>query len=83
VVLHVKAGGILKIPTKNCALPPRDGTAVVKKRYGASVYQREYNYSDIFFDIYFLTDDSQLFFFKLHSIYFFIRSYKESSSEYS
>jgi hypothetical protein len=36
-----------------------------------------------FFDIYFLTDDSQLFFFKLHSIYFFIRSYKESSSEYS
>jgi hypothetical protein len=38
---------------------------------------------DIFFDIYFLTDDSQLFFFKLHSIYFFIRSYKESSSEYS
>jgi hypothetical protein len=25
---------------------------------------------DIFFDIYFLTDDSQLFFFKLHSIYF-------------
>jgi hypothetical protein len=38
---------------------------------------------DIFFDIYFLTDDSQLLFFKLHSIYFFIRSYKESSSEYS
>jgi hypothetical protein len=38
---------------------------------------------DIFFDIYFLTDDSQLFFFKLHSIYFFIRSYKESSFEYS
>jgi hypothetical protein len=26
---------------------------------------------DIFFDIYFLTDDSQLLFFKLHSIYFF------------
>jgi hypothetical protein len=38
---------------------------------------------DIFFDIYFVTDDSQLFFFKLHSTYFFIRSYKESSSEYS
>jgi hypothetical protein len=38
---------------------------------------------DIFFDIYFLTDDSQLFFFKLYSIYFFIRSYKEFSSEYS
>jgi hypothetical protein len=37
----------------------------------------------IFFStsIFFLTDDSQLFFFKLHSIYFFIRSYKESSSE--
>jgi hypothetical protein len=37
---------------------------------------------DNFFDIYFLTDDSQLFFLKLRSIYFFIRSYKESS-EYS
>jgi hypothetical protein len=37
---------------------------------------------DIFFDIYFLTDDSQLFF-SNYSIYFFIRSYKKSSSGYS
>jgi hypothetical protein len=38
---------------------------------------------DIFFDIYFLTDNSQLFFFLMTLYIFFIRSYKESSSEYS
>jgi hypothetical protein len=49
---------------------------LLEKHYIIILFQK-------FFDIYFLTDDSQLFFFKLHSIYFFIRSYKESSSEYS
>jgi hypothetical protein len=36
---------------------------------------------DIFLDIYFLTDDGQLFFL-LHCMYFFIRSYREFSPEH-
>jgi hypothetical protein len=39
VILHIKTGGILKTLTESCALPPRGGAAVVRKRYRASVYE--------------------------------------------